>query len=303
MRISTQAAAQSALADLMRSQRDSFEARQQLSTGRKAPDLKGYGHQSETIVSARSALKQTEGFVTAAKRLSSRMEVQDLAMREMSDAVAKLRTALTTSDGSYLMSDVRESFDRVVNALNTKFNGSYVFAGTRTDTAPFAGKTLADLQAAAPLSDLFKDSGRSQTALIEEDTPLEIAPLARDLATDLMGIFERLADFDAGANGPFDGNLTPAQQTFLQTEIANTIDAFETVNDAMAVNGARQERLENQVEAHQERALYLTTFIADMEDVDMAEAATRFQQARNAVDVAARTFSDLSQVSLLPFLR
>jgi len=35
----------------------------------------------------------------------------------------------------------------------------------------------------------------------------------------------------------------------------------------------------------------------------MAEAATRPTQAQTAVDVSARTFASLSQVSLLPFLR
>lgn len=303
MRISTQAAAQSALADLMRAQRDSFDAREQLSTGRKAPDLKGYGHQAETILSARGALMRTEGFVTAAKRLDSRLEIQNLALGEISDAVGELRTALTTGDGTYMMTEVRESFDRVVSALNTRFGGSYVFAGTRTDAAPFTGKTLADLQAAPAVADLFANSNRKQQMMIDEETRVDVAPLASDFANDLMGIFERIADFDAGANGPFDGPITPAQQAFLQTEIANVIQAFDTITNVQAENGAMQERIEKEIESQTERVDYLTVFLSDLEDADMAEAATRFQQAQTAVDVSARTFATLSQVSLLPFLR
>ena len=106
-----------------------------------------------------------------------------------------------------------------------------------------------------------------------------------------------------GPDGPFDGPVSPAQQNFLRTEIANTIDAFDTINTALAENGARQERLEKAITAQTKQADYLQVFISDMEDADMAEAATRFQQAQTAVDVAARTFADLSQVSLLPFLR
>lgn len=303
MRISTQAASQSALMDLMRAQRDSFDAREQLATGQKSPDLKGHGHRAETILSARGALERSEGFVTASKRLESRLAVQDLAMGEMSDAVADLRTALTTADGSYMMTEVREAFDRVASALNTRFNGSYVFSGTRTDAPPFTGETLADLQAAPSIASLFANSGRKQTALIDEEVTVEIAPLASDFAEDLMGIFERIADFDAGPDGPFDGAITPAQQAFLQTEIANAIGAFDQINDAMASNGAMQERLEKSIQGQTQRRDYLETLIGDLEGVDMAEAATRFQQAQIAVDVAAKTFSTLSQVSLLPFLR
>ena len=303
MRISTQAAAQSALMDLMRAQRDSFDAREQLATGKKAPALKGFGHQAETILSARGALERSESFTTAAKRLQSRLDVQDLALNEMSDAVAELRTSLTTNDGTYLMTEVRESFERVVTALNTRFNGSYVFSGTRTDAAAFTGQTLADLQAAPSIASLFGNSDRKQTAMIEEEVTVEVAPLAEDFAADVMAIFERIADFDAGPDGPFDGAVTPAQQAFLQTEIANAIAAFDEINDTMAKNGAMQERLEKSIEAQTERTDYLTLFLADLEDADMAEAATRFQQAQTAVDVSARTFATLSQVSLLPFLR
>ena len=221
----------------------------------------------------------------------------------MSDAVAELRTSLTTNDGTYLMTEVRESFERVVTALNTRFNGSYVFSGTRTDAAAFTGQTLADLQAAPSIASLFGNSDRKQTAMIEEEVTVEVAPLAEDFAADVMAIFERIADFDAGPDGPFDGAVTPAQQAFLQTEIANAIAAFDEINDTMAKNGAMQERLEKSIEAQTERTDYLTLFLADLEDADMAEAATRFQQAQTAVDVSARTFATLSQVSLLPFLR
>lgn len=303
MRISTQAAAQSALMDLMRSQRESFDAREQLATGKKAPDLKGYGHRAETILSARGALERSEGFVTASQRLQSRLDVQDLALNEMSDAVSELRQALTTSDGTYMMTEVREAFERVSSSLNTRFNGSYVFSGTRTDAPAFTGSTLADLQAAPSIDSLFGNSDRKQTALIEEEVSVEMAPLASDFAADLMGIFERIADFDAGPNGPFDGAITPAQQAFLQTEIANTISAFDKITDATASNGAMQERLEKSIQSQTQRTDYLQTLVGDLEGVDMAEAATRFQQAQTAVDVAAKTFASLSQVSLLPFLR
>ena len=110
MRISTQAASQSALMDLMRAQRELYESGQQVSTGLKAPDLKGYGNEAETILFARGALARSDNFVDASKRLASRLEVQDLALTEMSDAVQELRMALTTNDGTFLMADIEAAF-------------------------------------------------------------------------------------------------------------------------------------------------------------------------------------------------
>mgnify|MGYP006281129613 CR=1 FL=1 len=303
MRISTQAASFAALNDLMRAQRDQFEAGKQVSSGLKAPDLKGYGTTAETITAARSALKRTEGFVTNTKRLDARMQVQDLAMRELSEAASDLRIAMTTGDGTYLMTEVRDAFERARIALNTKFNGAYVFAGVRTDVEPFSAESLADLQAAPAIADVFENADRRQTAKIDEDSTLEVGPLASELGEDLMAIFERVADYDAGPNGPFNGPVTPAQQTFLQAEIGNAITAFERINDHLGANGAAQSRVEATRESHETRTTYLNEMLAELEDVDMAEAATRFTQAQNAVQVSAATFSRLSQLSLLPFLR
>ncbi|MGJ3232399.1 MAG: flagellin [Oceanicaulis sp.] len=302
MRISTQAASQSALMDLMKAQRDSFEAREQLATGKKAPDLKGYGNAAETILTARGAKVRADSFVSANERLANRLQVQDLAYRELSDAADQLRGALTTADGTALMAQVREAFDRTIGALGTKFAGGFVFSGSRNDAAPISARNLADLQAAAPdVSAVFTDPGRRQSARIDEDTVIDVNRTAEEVTGGLMAVFERIAHFNDGE--AFDGPISDTQQAFLRAEITNVIAAFETINDAMGENGSKQARVERTILAHGERSDYLTEMIAGLEDADMAEAASRFQQAQTAVEVSASTFASLSQVSLLPFLR
>ena len=118
-----------------------------------------------------------------------------------------------------------------------------------------------------------------------------------------MEIFERIADFDAGPDGPFDGTVTEAQQDYLSGEIANVINVFEDISVALGANGSLQSRLETAQLSNAQRSDYLTEMIAGLEEADMAEAATRLAQAQSAVQVSALVFSDLSQVSLLPFLR
>jgi flagellar hook-associated protein 3 FlgL len=290
--------------DLMRAQREAFDARDQISSGKKAPDLKGYAHTAETLMTARGAQVRTETFISSNQRLASRLEVQDLAYREMSDAASDLREALTTADGTALMNQVQEAFDRTLAALNTKFADSFIFSGMRTDVAPINANSLADLQAAVPdVTAVFENAPLRQTARIDEETTIDMNRTASEVVGGLMASFERIADFNAGPNGPFDGPITQAQQTFLRSEITNVIAAFETINDAMGENGAKQARIEASIRSHQVRNDYLTSMIADIEDADMAEAASRLNQAQTAVEVSARTFASLSQVSLLPFLR
>jgi flagellar hook-associated protein 3 FlgL len=303
MRISTQAASQAALMDLMRAQREAYDARDQLASGKKAPDLKGYANTAETIISARAAQQRSESFANANSRIMNRLEVQDLAYQELSQAATDLRTTLTTNDGSFIMDKVQEVFDQASAALNMRFNGSYVFGGVRTDALPFTADTIADLQAAAPdVSAMFDNAARRQTTMIEETITVDINSTASEVGTDLMASIERIADFNAGPDGPFSGQITENQQAFLETELANIIAAFDTINVAMAENGSRQKQVENAITGHEKRADYLTIMVAGIEDADMAEAATRFQQAQTAVQVSAQTFSTLSQISLLNFL-
>lgn len=304
MRISTAAASQSALMDLMRAQRESFEAREQLSSGKKAPDLKGYANAAESILTARATQTRAQGFIDANERLASRLQVQDLAYRDLSDAASDLRQALTTTDGTGLMTELEAVFDRVVNALSTKFAGSYIFSGVRTDAIPVNADSVADLQAAVPdTSAIFENAERRQTTKIDSETTIDVNQTAQEVAGDLMAAIERIANFNDGPNGPFDGLMDETQRTYVQGEIANVIDAFETINAAMAENGSKQARVEASIRGHQARSDYLAEMIAGLEDADMAEAATRLTQAQTAVEVSARTFSSLSQVSLLPFLR
>lgn len=302
MRISSSMMNQSALANLMTAQRDQFQANQQVNTGMKAPDLKGYGYDVESILTGKGAIKRAESQVDSNQRLANRAEVQDLALGRMSEALTGLREKLTTTDGSFAMNDVNEAFEVVRDSLNTKYNGAYVFGGTRSDREPFNAETLADVQAAADPGDLFENSDRKQSYRIDENAETEIAPLASDMGEDLMGFFKRMADFDQGADGPFDGEMSADQRDFVQDELQNLIGAFDTVNAAQAKNGSVQRRLDEAVEAGKDRIDLFKNVVAEQEEVDMAEAVSRLTQAETAVQLSAATFSRLNSVSLLPFL-
>tara|TARA_R110002072_G_scaffold135747_1_gene277341 strand:+ start:1513 stop:2427 length:915 start_codon:yes stop_codon:yes gene_type:complete len=302
-RIATNAASQSALMDLMRAQRSVFEAQQQLSTGKAAQDLKGMGHRAETLTAAYAAKTRAGAYEEAAVRTSGKLEVTDLALGKLSEATTDLRLALTTTDGSFVMDQVQVAFEKARNAMLTQHGGAYIFGGTRGDTNPFNATTLADLAAAADINDVFDNSARRTAVKLDDNITVETGFLADEVGRDLFAAFKRITEFDAGANGPFDGPMDATQQAYIQGEITNVLAAFDRINDRVAENGARQSQVENLATSQKDKVNYLDRLIGGIEDVDMADAAARLQQAQNAVEVSAATFSTLSQVSLLPFLR
>jgi flagellar hook-associated protein 3 FlgL len=302
-RISTFAPSQSAIMDLMNAQRSVFDAQKQLATGKRADDLKGVGYQAEALSAAYAARDRALAFEEAATRTEARLEIQDVALERISDALMKLRVDLTTANPDFIMDQATQAFNEVRSALGARHAGAFVFSGTRSDTDPVGITDITDLVPLASAADAFQNSDRKAQVQVDTNIVHDAGPLANDVATDAFGILKRIAEFDAGAGGPFSTPDNAAQTAVMQAELQNIITAIDNINDVISENGALQSRVETERRSLDDRANFLTRMIGDMEDIDMAEAATRFEQARTAVDVSARTFSTLSQVSLLNFLR
>lgn len=300
-RISTFGASQSALMDLMRAQRNIFDAQKQLTTGKKATDLKGVGHQAETLSATRSAIMRAKVYEEAGIRAASRLEAQDVALTRMTDAAGEVRLAVTSMDGDFLMQKLNDAFYQVKTALETKHAGAFIFGGTQSDQNPVTVNSLNDLVALPAAADAFQNNQRRPEVQLDQNISVQVGMLADDVGGEIMASFKRIADQNALT--PFSNPLSAAQQTFLQTEIQLIITAVDNLNGKQGVNGSGQANVETLTNSHKDRQIFLERMLGDLEDVDMAKAATSFQQAQTAVDVAARTFSSLSQVSLLPFLR
>ena len=302
-RISTYGASQSALLDLMRAQQSLFQAQQELSTGKKGADLKGVGYQAETIAASRGALSRSHAFEEAAVRSGIRLEAQNIALERLSDSVGELRSVMTSKNGDFIMQEVTDAFYGAVNALNSQHLGAYMFGGTRDDAKPLTVSTLADLAALPAVADAFQNNDLEPTVQVDQNTTVTVGRLASDIATDIMASFKRIAEFEAGPNGPFTDPMTDAQQAFVVGELQNIVAAQDGIISVVGMNGVMQTQIESSQQSQKDRQDFLTGMISDIEDVDMAEAATRFQTAQNVLDVSAKTFASLTQVSLLTFLR
>jgi flagellin-like hook-associated protein FlgL len=111
-----------------------------------------------------------------------------------------------------------------------------------------------------------------------------------------------IADFHAGAGGPLEGNLDPAQRAFLTSEIPNLTAALDKVQTLIAENGLRQNRVEAVTEELDKSATFLEIFVSDIEDVNVAEAITRLNMDQMSLQASFSVISTLSRLSLVNFL-
>jgi flagellar hook-associated protein 3 FlgL len=306
-RIATTQANLSALSHLLRNQSDLATAQEQVSTGKKATDLKGLVRELGTLNAAQSVISRSKNAVQRLQELEPKLEVQDAAFEQLSGAADKIRQSLIGSlgleDGLTLMNDLQAAFETITVALNQKFAGRSIFGGTKVEVEPFSAKTLDDVAAAASISDLFQNSNVKPVSRIDDGVAIETGFLASDVATDLMTIIKSIKDFNDGAGGPFTSQMTNTQKDFIRTQMAAITPAMEALSQVQGQNGLLQARVETTKTREEDRQVLLTGVIGDLQDVDLAEAASRLQQAQIAVEASARTFNVLANTSLLNFLR
>ncbi len=306
-RVSTQALVGSTLANYMRAQERQAAASVQIGSEKRALDHKGYGREAEQLTALRTVRAKADAFVAAGQAAGDRLAAQDLHLELAADAAGGARQAvaeaLATGRAEGLVEALQTRFGSAVSALNGQHQGRYLFAGTLVDQRPVDISTLGELAAAPSTASVFGNDARRVTAQIDETSTIQTGFLADELGGPLFDVFRAIKQFADGPGGPLTGQLTPAQVSFLETQLAAFDVAREGLTDAVARNGGLQNQAEAAVRNQQEQSLQLESMLADKVDVDMAEAVTRLQLAQTAVQASAQVLASLKQSSLLELLR
>jgi flagellar hook-associated protein 3 FlgL len=304
-RVATGNSYSSVLNDLMRAQSRQQEASTQVSSGKVASDLKGFARQAETLLATRSIQTKVDGFLTQGKTLASKLESQNLALSQTAEAATGARQAiaeaLATGRGESLMSELSSWFSSASDSLNAKFGGRYLFAGGQVDSPPVTANSLADLTSQPTVAAFFQNDNLTPTNQLDESTTIQSGFLADQLGGGLFSAFRQVQDF-VDVNGAFSGQLTAAQETFLQSMLDDFDAAGSSLTDATGRNGLIQNRVDKVMDTQEARRSMLEGMVGGITDVDMAEAISRLQQAQTTVQASAQVFSTLSQSSLLKLL-
>jgi flagellar hook-associated protein 3 FlgL len=305
-RVSTAFAFQASASDFMRAQARQVEAGEQMSSGKRATDLKGFGRQSETLIAAKSVQARASGFVEMHKLLTGRLDAQNLALERVADAAEESRqlvlSAVSSGRAESLLANLNSMFGQAADALNWKHEGRYLFAGSQVSVEPVAIDTLAGLTAAPATADAFNNDQTRTQSRLNETTSLTTGFLASDVGTELFDVLKSIQAYHEGPAGPLTGELTPAQSTFLESRLSALGTAFDNLLGRAAENGLNQQRVDDASDAQSRRVTGLTGFIADVSEIDFAEAVARRQAAELAVQASAAALKSLKESSLLNFL-
>ena len=291
---------------LMQAENSEAVAQTQISTGKLATDLKGYGANAEALTATKTLKARTDSFIDNNNAAASKLSAQDLALGQVSDAATGARQAIANAVASGradgLMESLQSYFTQAASGLNSQYNGHYLFAGGKVDTAPVGAQTLSDLTTMAP-TQIFQNDQLAETTRLDQSTTLQTGMLADGVGTGLFNAFAAVQTYQQGAGGPFSGTLTAAQTTFL-TGMLQTFDTASTgVTAAAASNGLNQNRVDDALTSNKDRQSMLEGMVGDMTNVDIAKSSSLLSQSQLALQASAQVFSGLQTYSLLNFLK
>jgi flagellin-like hook-associated protein FlgL len=282
------------------------DLQRQIASGTVADTLQGFGAASGRLLSAQSTRAAVDARASVLNQLQARFGVQAAALGLVSDASGELalsiREAIAANDGHGIATALSLAFSSAVSALNETWNGQPMFAGERQSGRPIKVETLQQLQAAAQPEDVFDEAARHQLVKIDAGAPVRVAAKASELSTglfDSMSALQTLLDNSGGQLGqPLAGTT------------ANDLLAFAAAFEAHAASftieegrtGQLQKRLEHEAARLQVRSDLLAKEVGEQADADLAEVSIKLNSLMTQYEAAAKTFSELSQLSLLRYL-
>jgi flagellar hook-associated protein 3 FlgL len=295
-----------AMANVRRITRELADLQRQIASGAAHTDLQGFGGGAARLLTAQGLKAAADAHGSVLNQLQARFGVQGAALGRVSDAAGLLaqtiREAISANDGRGIAVELEMSFSSTISALNETWNGQPLFAGERQNGAPIKIQTLAQLQAADGPEDIFDEAQRHQTIDFGTGAPVVLAKKASELSQGLFDTLQQLHNLLDANGGSLGQPITTAQTQQLQA-IAAQLDAeaakFVTEEGRSGQLSARFDAEQVRLQA---RSNLLTKEIGDQADADVAMATVKLSTLMTQYQATAKTFSELSQLSLLDYL-
>jgi flagellar hook-associated protein 3 FlgL len=205
---------------------------------------------------------------------------------------------------SIYATEVEQLLQQALQVANTRYGGDFLFAGTRSDRAPFAPVTGPGGQVAAVA---YQGNIGATAAEIAQGVTLSVqVPGANATGAGPRGL---VADARTGAD--FFAHLISLRDHLRAGEAAPVTGADapalrkdeENFILQMADNGALQSRLDSATAIGSLRAQSIDKLISNEADADLAQTLVRLTETQNAYQAALQSGGTILNQSLLDYLR
>jgi len=308
-RVSTAAQTAFFLAQIQNAGQALDTVQEQIASGKNANTYAGFGDKAQVLTATIAANARNGAYVNATKFAVTQTDLQDTQLTSLSSLATSLKKAVSdavaNNDATTLMTQAQSIFEQASAILNSKdANGDYIYSGGKTDVAPVSVGTLAGLVPLPGAAQAFANGDLKKSVQVADGVSVSYGITASDIGTGLMQALKAIADFDAGGAGNFNAasSLNAAQNTFLTNTIAQVTTVSTDLNATTASNGYVSNRLTDAQSQQDSLNTVYKKFTSDIQDTNMAEAATRLSLNQTQLQAALQVTAGLHQLSLLNYL-
>lgn len=309
MRISTSWAQQLGVNSINDLQVKLSQTQMQLSTGKKILTAADDPAGAVRVIDLNQGIKQNTQYQNNIRAANQQLSLEDSILQNASEVLQRIRelgvqglnATNSAGDKAAIATEMEGLNEFLVGLANTKnANGEYLFAGFKSDVKPFA-KDSTNTGAYGYAGDANSRQYQiGETRLVSGGdpginvfgTPTGATPATVPVPGAMTNVFEAVDKFvsDLKANSPNPASLD---------DIDASLERMQTVQ---ATVGVRLNALDTQQQINTDESLQLKTILSDTEDLDYAEAISRFNLQNVSLQAAQQAFTQVKNLSLFNFL-
>jgi flagellar hook-associated protein 3 FlgL len=271
-------------------------------------DDPGAGRRVFGLKAERSEVAQFQQNIAALQDSANASYAAIKSLKTVSDRAGEIATSAdglkSAQDLAIHADQVTQLIEQAVQAANSQQNGSYLFAGTRSNQPPFVTTTNAN--------------GRVTRVTYQGNESVASSPIAESTLTSTQvigantsGLGQRGLITDTAAGADFFNHLISLQNNLATGNtdaIANTNRTQLAADEDnllyhISQNGAVQSRLKATASITSDRAAAIDSQVSKAADADLAQTLLQFNATQNAYQAALQTGAKMLNLGLLNYLQ
>ena len=300
MRLSSSQIYQQGVNAMLSKQSELAKTQLQLATGKQILAPSDDPAASTRIIDLNHAIETNTQYQRNADYAETRLSIEETVLTDVGNILQRVRElsvranndTLSAGDRQAIAEEIKTNLSAVFQLANNQdATGEYLFAGYKTDTVPFTDDGSGNFT--------YQGDQGSRNLQVGVNRQISIGDPGNDVfmkiddgAGGTINMFEMLNGIvtDLEANNPSSTALTQLDS------------AIDVVLNTRSSIGARMNSIEAQRNANDSFSLILQENRSNLEDLDYAEAVSRFEQQILALQASQQTFAKIEGLSLFNFL-
>jgi len=300
MRISTSQLFRQGVDAMLDKQRELGRTELQVASGKRILRPSDDPSSAVRILDLNEAQKRLEQYQRNADMAVARLDQEETALIGIGDLLQRVRElavqgandTLNIDDRRAIAAEVRQHMDSFLQLANSQdANGEYLFAGFQSLTPALSHDGMGNFSYQGDTGQrMLKIGDNREVAVGDPGSIFMDFPATAGGTTNIGAVLYALADNLEAGNGYPDA-------------LADIDTAMSTLLSTRAKIGARLNAIDDQKAANDAFDLAVTDVRSSLEDLDYAEAVSRFNQQLTALQAAQQSFLRIQDLSLFNFLR